>query len=366
MLKLKRSPCSGFKLERLIGKILGTDGRNLVSRLEQEGLIERGESGMCLTSIGMNLPLGDDRSKLDAPQAYRRPLDPEIHPAYWWALVSLRGREVDELDFIQKLGETDLDINWRVAVTHLIKRKLVRRTEKSGRVGLSDVGKRMLSPELKGREGRWHRWMTCQILSTFQWIGWHTFVCFERKGPGNPDIIVTPLFWGRWDYSRQFVVEIETDPVKHPDNVRNNFRRDLERGWPVLFAVMGLKHREAIIRALRGESAKLVKVFNTVQKIENPFGELRNQTERAGHFAICVEQPYGGLADEELLGYCKRTREQVGVRFTIKHVKRHPYLYAQTQHGKEQTDECLGRVGSEFIQRLEDEGLIRRRSKRWK
>jgi len=44
LLKLKRGPCSGFKLERLIGKILGTDGRNLVGRLEQEGLIELSSS----------------------------------------------------------------------------------------------------------------------------------------------------------------------------------------------------------------------------------------------------------------------------------------------------------------------------------
>jgi hypothetical protein len=371
-------------------------------------MIKIGQGGCFLTEKGKSIVSYDFRSKLeDVPYAY--PYHPNFKPAEWAVLSKAYGsgifvpsmgyvaslepaRDGTDIETIKGLCKFEL---WSEHIKRLVRRRLC--TFDGERIHLTRIGARVLAPNLVGQHSAWHTAAIRHVSAYFREFGWHTLQCFDRPAVSNPDIVITPkLNWGRWKIENQFVCEIETNPRKHPNLVRENFKRDIERGWPVLFVVLKWMDVLAVERALKKEGAKLVATFNGLESVaekldreppvecqlykpvshdHDPFWGLRANLKADGeslkHFAVAtlrevdrydfprrlLDIHYRG---RRLLIYCKHSMER-GSAFTVKTIRGRTYLYRRCLIKGKRRLLYEGPISQQDKRALENAGVLKKR-----
>lgn len=247
---LKLGPFNRDRLKRMIREKHLENGKIVTTALIQRGVIEEYGSDVRLTRKGEFelrwIPNLDPELKQIVTEPSCKAAHGAVNELDWITLVKVRRRCYT----IERLPQEWM--TWHAE--GLIKRGLIRKS--NGLLELTEKGDEFLLPEIypgNPRAGnRWHRWKIVEMAREFQRRLFHTHIDFGRLAVSQPDITVTPVSYKtlRWEKHRQFACEAERNPVNHPDNVRDNYFRNVAFGLLTLFVVLIERHRDAVIKAI--------------------------------------------------------------------------------------------------------------------
>lgn len=130
------------------------------------------------------------------------------------------------------------------------------------------------------------------------------FYCIVDRGASEdslPDIIVFPPQYsstGRihprmWNYAKKFAVEVEIDPIHHPDRVLANWEKCLKYGMPVNFITTSLEGQKKIAALLYGKT-KVVK--NLLKEYAPGYVQIDRAT-ASGEIIRAEEDEAAGIDD---------------------------------------------------------------------
>jgi len=341
---LKLGPYNRDRLERIIREKCDENGEIVTTVLIRRGVIEEYGSDVHLTRKGELelrwIPDLDPKLKQIVTEPSCKAAHGAVNELDWITLVKVRRRRYTFETLPQEW------MKWHAE--DLIKKGLI--TERRGLLELTEKGDEFLLPEIypgNPRAGNmWHRWKIVEMAREFQRRLFHTHIDFGRLAVSQPDITVTPVSYKtlRWEKYRQFACEAERDPVNHPDNVRDNFFRNVAFRRPTLFVVLIERHRDAVIKAIaafkdpkalertasRARTLDADKIQHAIDLIKKYLprmttpGRLTGRYCRPTTFAVEVEQVFKKPTPEQIKMHYKKLMQTC--EFEIQRRKNSYYL----------------------------------------
>ena len=149
--------------------------------------------------------------------------------------------------------------------SRLIERNIVKQ-EARGRpkivLSLLEKGRQKIGigVEMGGKKGGGdlHRTIILKLAERLRSEGYHVEIPRQVGTERQPDLIARRSESGSW--TQETAYEIETNPSKHPEQVRKNRQKALEAGRNVVFVVLDERARKSLQNVL-GEAATNIKIM---------------------------------------------------------------------------------------------------------